>query len=85
MRLSDAGADAKRRQFIQIIDPLPGLLNLLPAIQLLLGAMLATKLENPPLQNYCNNGRHTEYQQKDWELLGQGIPSLRNTDPQVGA
>ena len=43
------------------------------------------ELEKPPLQNGCDDGRHTEYQQKDWELLVERIPSLRNADPQVGA
>jgi hypothetical protein len=50
-----------------------------------LGAMLTTILENPPLQNYCDNGGHNEYQQKDWELLVQSVPGLCNADPQVGA
>src|ERR1700720_1738540 len=44
--------------------------------------MLTTKLDNPPLQNYCDNAWDTEYKHKDWELLVQGIPSLRNADPQ---
>jgi hypothetical protein len=48
-----------------------------------LGAMLTTKLENPPLQKCGRNGRHTENEQEYRELLGQGVPGLRNAHPQV--
>jgi hypothetical protein len=38
-------------------------------------------LENPPLQKYSRNGRHTENEQEYRELLGQGVPGLRNAHP----
>jgi hypothetical protein len=88
MRLSDTGMRRRKTKAVYPDHrPSPRLIEFAPRERSnrFLDAMLTTKLQNPPLQNYCDNGRHTEYQQKDWELLVQGVPSLRNADPQVGA